>query len=66
MISILKDSTAELSEHIRQRIKTILQQQGWVTREMFDVQQALLTKTRLKLEMLEKKLNDLENKEVKQ
>ena len=52
VLPFLKDSKTELSAHIQRLIKTTLQNQGLVTREMFDVQQALLAKTRLKLEAL--------------
>ena len=61
----LQDSKAEIADHIQNLIKTALQQHGLVTREMFDVQSALLTKTRLKLEALEAKINHLETLEPK-
>jgi hypothetical protein len=56
IMPFLKDSKAEVTAHIQNLIKTTLQNQGLVTREMFDVQSALLSKTRLKLETLEAQL----------
>jgi BMFP domain-containing protein YqiC len=56
-MSFLEDTKTELSLHVQRLIKTKLQNQGLVTREMFEVQQALLNKTRLKLEALEKQLD---------
>jgi ubiquinone biosynthesis accessory factor UbiK len=59
LMPLLKDSGAELAAHIQDIIKTTLQKHGLVTREMFDIQQALLAKTRLKLESLEAQLRKL-------
>jgi BMFP domain-containing protein YqiC len=60
----LQDSKAEVTAHIQRLIKKTLQNQGLVTREMFDVQSELLKKARLKLEILEVQLkNHLKNSE---
>ncbi|MEY3183019.1 MAG: Membrane fusogenic [Pseudomonadota bacterium] len=49
----LRDASEEMRQHIQQLIKNTLERQGIVTREMFDVQTALLSKARIKLDNLE-------------
>ena len=44
------------------QLKSMFTKMDLITREEFDVQTEVLKKTRLKLEMLEKKLDQLETK----
>src|SRR5688572_15363118 len=46
VLPFLQDSKTEAAAHIQRLIKTTLENQGLVTREMFDVQSELLAKTR--------------------
>lgn len=52
----------DLEKHFHEFIKSTLDKLNLVTREEFDVQARVLAKTREKLEMLEKKLSELELK----
>ncbi len=65
LMPFLQDAREEASAHIQNIIKSILENQGIVTREMFDVQATLLSKTRLKLQALEALLeNHLQECEI--
>lgn len=52
----------ELEQTIRTILHNTFDKMDLVTREDFDVQSAVLQKTRIKLEQLEKKLGDFEEK----
>ena len=56
-LGILKQ---DLEKNIRAVLQNTFQKLDLVTREEFDVQSELLIRTREKLELLEKKLSDLE------
>lgn len=53
-------SPEQAKAHIKAALTTALQKMDLVSREEFDVQAAVLAKTRLKLEALEKKVSELE------
>jgi BMFP domain-containing protein YqiC len=59
-----------LQEDLRKNVRTALEaglsHLDLVTREEFDIQAAVLTRTREKLEQLERKLNELESPEGKE
>ena len=60
---LIKNSPIEdIEENINALLKSIFTKMDLITREEFDVQTEVLKKTRLKLEMLEKKLDQLETK----
>ena len=60
---LIKNSPIEdMEENINALLKSIFTKMDLITREEFDVQTEVLKKTRLKLEMLEKKLDQLETK----
>ncbi len=50
----------DIESNIRSLLQTSLTKMNLVTREEFDVQAAVLQRTRTKLEALEKQLNQLE------
>jgi len=52
----------ELEESIRQAIRSSITRLDLVTREEFEIQSAVLQRTRIKLEQLEKKVTELEEK----
>jgi BMFP domain-containing protein YqiC len=54
--------TGELEQSIRNVLHNAFEKLDLVTREDFDVQSAVLQKTRIKLELLEKKLEAMEAK----
>ncbi len=56
----LRSMRAELEENFRSVLAGGLAKLDLVTREEFDVQQAVLARTREKLEALEKRLDELE------
>ncbi|MCW8928730.1 MAG: accessory factor UbiK family protein [Gammaproteobacteria bacterium] len=53
---------AELEQSIRNILHNAFDKLDLVTREDFEVQSAVLQKTRIKLELLEKKMSELESK----
>ena len=53
----------DLESNIRALLQSSLSKMNLVTREEFDVQEALLQRTREKLEKLEKLLQELEQKQ---
>ena len=60
---LIKNSPIEdIEENINALLKSMFTKMDLITREEFDVQTEVLKKTRLKLEMLEKKLDQLETK----
>ncbi|WP_198263868.1 accessory factor UbiK family protein [sulfur-oxidizing endosymbiont of Gigantopelta aegis] len=52
----------EIEQSVRNVLRNAFDKMDLVTREDFEVQSAVLQKTRIKLELLEKKLSDLESK----
>ena len=64
--SLLPDNVQQMQEDLESNIHSLLQsalaKMNLVTREEFDVQTALLQRTREKLEKLEKLLDELEQK----
>jgi BMFP domain-containing protein YqiC len=60
---LIKNSPIEdIEENVNALLKSMFTKMDLITREEFDVQTEVLKKTRLKLEMLEKKLDQLETK----
>jgi BMFP domain-containing protein YqiC len=57
----LRSVRADLESNFRSVLQTGLGKLDLVTREEFEVQQAVLARTREKLEALEAKLEDMEN-----
>jgi len=64
--SLLPSSVLQLQQDLESNVKALLQsslsKMNLVTREEFDVQEALLQRTREKLDKLEKLLQELEKK----
>ncbi len=64
LLSLLPAGTTELQEDFKKNVKTVvaaaLTRMDLVTREEFDVQAALLTRTRAKLEAMERQMTVLE------
>ena len=56
-LDILKD---DLEENIRATLNATFSKMELVTREEFDIQASLLSRTRAKLEALQKKLSEIE------
>ena len=56
----LKDARADLEQNFRATLQSGLNRLDLVTREEFDVQRAVLLRTREKLDALERKLAELE------
>ena len=59
---IMNSPIEDMEENIHALLKSMFTKRDLITREEFDVQTEVLKKTRLKLEMLEKKLDQLETK----
>jgi BMFP domain-containing protein YqiC len=60
---LIKNSPIEdMEENINALLRSMFTKMDLITREEFDVQTEVLKKTRLKLEVLEKKLDQLETK----
>lgn len=57
---VFQDLKGECEEHFRSQLLRMLQKLALVTREEFDIQNAVLLKTRQQLETLERKLTALE------
>ncbi len=55
----LKTMRQDFSQNMKSILTATLQKADLVTREEFEVQKAVLAKTRAKLEALEQQLNDL-------
>lgn len=60
----IKELPGEMQSHIRAALLSVFAKMDLVTREEFDTQSAVLLKTRLKLEALEKQLSELEKKQT--
>lgn len=58
----VKDMQQDLEKNIRALMQSTFAKMNLVTREEFDVQSAVLARTREKLEKLEKQLDELESK----
>ena len=58
----LKNMPAELEKNFKSVLQGVFEKLDLVTREEFDAQCAVLHRTREKLEMLEKKLAEMEKK----
>lgn len=58
----LRDLREEVGEHLRGALRDALSRLDLVTREEFDVQTAVLSKTRLRVEALERQLKTLETR----
>ncbi len=56
----LDDARRDLEKNLRAVVQSWFDRLDLVTREEFDVQKAVLAKTRAKLDALEKQLDDLE------
>ena len=56
-VNILKD---DLEKNVRATLNATFSKMELVTREEFDIQASLLSRTRVKLEELQKKLSELE------
>jgi len=54
--------SGDLQKNVRGALQSVLDRAGVVTREEFEVQQAVLARTREKLEAMEKRLVALEGK----
>ncbi len=57
----VKELPAEMQSHLRAALLAAFSKMELVTREEFDAQAAVLRKTRMKLEMLEKQIAELES-----
>lgn len=60
----LKNFKDELKKNFHAVLLTTLNKMDLVTREEFDVQVAVLQKTRMKLDLMEKKMTELEQKKT--
>ena len=58
---VLPDSIGlDVKDNLRAAIQDVIGELDVVTREEFDIQKQVLTRTRMKLEQLEKRVKDLE------
>jgi len=59
---VLPDSVGrDVKDNLRAAIQDVIGELDVVTREEFDIQKQVLIRTRMKLEQLEKRVNNLEN-----
>jgi len=58
----IRDMQSDLEKNIRALLQSTFTKMDLVTREEFDVQTAVLARTREKLEQLEKQIRELESK----
>ena len=58
----VRDMQQDIEKNIRAMVQSTFSKMDLVTREEFDIQTAVLARTREKLESLEKQLADLESK----
>jgi BMFP domain-containing protein YqiC len=56
----VKHLQADIENNLKSGLESGLQKMNLVTREEFEIQSAILLKTREKLELLEKKISELE------
>lgn len=61
MPSSIQNLQSDIEENIKSSLESGLRKMNLVTREEFDVQQAVLLRTREKLEALEKVVSELES-----
>ena len=62
LLAALPPMSEELKTLIREKWQATLSEQGFVTREAFDVQTKVLARTREKVEALEKEIKAIEEK----
>lgn len=66
LVDVLPQGLGQVPEGLESQVKTILstslQKLDLVTREEYDIQVGVLSKTRIKLEALEKQLDELQQK----
>ena len=62
LIAALPPMSEELKTLIREKWQATLSEQGFVTREAFDVQAKVLARTREKVDALEKEIKAIEEK----
>lgn len=62
MPASMKDLQSDFEDNMRSGLESGLRKMNLVTREEFDIQTAVLLRTREKLEVLEKVVSELENK----
>lgn len=60
-LNLIKDVKDELGGEFRRGLNLALERCDLVTREEFDIQTAVLARTREKLRMLEQRITELEN-----
>lgn len=60
-LNLIKDVKDELGGEFRRGLNLALERCDLVTREEFDIQTAVLARTREKLQMLEQRITELEN-----
>ena len=65
LMAALPAMSDELKTLIREKWQTTLSEQGFVTREAFDVQANVLARTREKVDALEKEIKAIEEKMAK-
>ena len=69
LTSVLPDGVQSIQKDVEKNFKAVLQsvfaQMDLVTREEFDVQTEVLRRSREKLDSLEKRMNELEQQQVK-
>jgi hypothetical protein len=53
-----KTPVKDIEHNLRQILTNFFANSGWVTREEFEIQKAILLKTRERLEELERKINN--------
>lgn len=63
---IANSPAKDIEKNMRAMLQTVFAKLDLVTREEFDVQQAVLLRTREKLEILESRLQELETKQKSQ
>ena len=59
----LRDFKQDINRNLKAALNATFARMDLVTREEFDIQTALLSKTRVLVEELERKINELENKQ---
>ena len=59
----LRDFKQDINRNLKAALNATFARMDLVTREEFDIQTALLSKTRTLVEELEQKINELENKQ---
>lgn len=62
LMAALPAMSDELKTMIREKWQSTLSEQGFVTREAFDVQANVLARTREKVDMLEKEIKAIEER----